>query len=80
MNQFGFLISYEDIKIIKKKIREKTFVSLEEYTGKTREELEAFKLGICDRYNDIIEKLKKSDFTLEELKQLFFSFRDFVNS
>jgi hypothetical protein len=70
INQFIAFPLFRDITEIKRLILETDFKSLEEYTGKTREELETFKIGVCDAYDGIIPKLQDPDLTLEKLDDL----------
>lgn len=44
--------------------------NIETYTKKTREELEKAKPGIVDKYNAIVGKLRKLDFTFEEFQKI----------
>ena len=70
INQFIAFPLFRDITEIKKLIADTHFKSLEEYTGKSREELETFKIGVCDAYDGIIPKLQDPNLTLEKLDDL----------
>lgn len=49
----------DKIEDIKNRIKNTDFKNLEEYTGRTREELNKEKPGVCEEYEAIIEGLKE---------------------
>ena len=69
--QFAILMkagrSLEDIK---EKIGETSFLTLEEYTGKTRDELETLSPGVCDAYDEWLRKLQEPYLTISEFNSL----------
>ena len=68
--QFSGLNFFPDIDTIKKKIGEYPLETLEEFTGKSTEELNKMKPNICEKYNALIEELKSLDFTHERFKEI----------
>ena len=69
-NQLLAFQGFADIEVIKKWIIEADLQTLEVYTKKTREELEKAKPGVVDKYNALVVKLRESNFTYEEFKEL----------
>ena len=61
-NQFVCFNIFPKIEEAKKHIAQSKFKTLEEYTGKSRKELEKEKPGVCDGYNNLIEKIKDPKF------------------
>ncbi len=79
LNQFVGFILFNDVETVKKYVAKTKFQTLEDYLGKSREELERFKKGVCDKYNNIISKLQDPNPTLEklaEIKKEIFEIRD----
>ena len=69
-NQLYCFHSFEDLDKIKELIKQEDLQNLEIYTKKTREELEKAKPGVVDKYNALVVKLRESNFTYEEFKEL----------
>jgi len=66
----------DKIEEIKNRIKNTDFKNLEEYTGKTKEELNREKPGVCEEYEAIIEgfkeipKIEDNELALVKLKTL----------
>jgi len=58
------------INEIKEVIKEAELKTLEEYTNKTTEELNAVQSGVCGKYNSLIKEIKNPDLTLERFKEI----------
>jgi len=58
------------IKEIRKQISEAKFKTLEEYTGKTTEELNAVQSGVCEKYNSLIKEIKNPDLTFAKFSEI----------
>lgn len=69
-NQLYCFHSFENLDKIKELIKQEDLQNLEVYTKKTREELEKAKPGVVDKYNALVVKLRESNFTFEEFKEL----------
>lgn len=62
----------EDLRDVLKTIQEGEggFKTLEQWTGKTTEELNNFRHGICEDYNSLVEKLKNPNLSVSEAKKI----------
>ncbi len=67
LTQFSFL---PDFEMTKARIKETSFKTLEDYTGKTREELEKHRLGVCDAYNGWVKDIQDPNLTEEKFTLL----------
>ncbi|MFA6586183.1 MAG: hypothetical protein WCS86_03430 [Candidatus Paceibacterota bacterium] len=69
-NQFIMFKFFDDIVDIRKRILGANLKTLEEYTGKTREELEKVKPGVCVNYDSLIKEFKDPNLTYERFRQI----------
>lgn len=69
-NQLMHFRMLPDIERAKNEIQKANLRSLEEYTGKTTQELNKAKPGVCEKYNALVEQFKDPNITLERIKEL----------
>jgi hypothetical protein len=69
-NQFVGFSFVKDFAQVKQLIGETKFKTLEEYTGRTTDELDAVRPGVCARYNKLVSDLQNPELTSEQLQAI----------
>ena len=70
---FNIIEDEEDLKGAFLTIQEKEggLKTLEQWTGKTREELNKARPNICENYNALVERLKKPNLAVAEAREIY---------
>lgn len=68
--QFAAFQYYKNDQKIKAVIKENPLVTLEEYLNKTTEEIDKVIPGICEKYNDYVNKFMDPDISFEDMKDI----------
>jgi hypothetical protein len=69
-NQLLCFWLFEDMRRVRRYIPKIEFQTLEQYTGFTSIQLDEFRSGICDRYNELIKGIQEPSLNMAKLRRI----------